>query len=70
MDSYENQEIQLSEQNLKSICRLCLREDEEFAINIFDRADSCSKKLPLAKRIQELYQINVSNFRKFKSIDC
>lgn len=59
MDSQDKQDVQLTEENLKNICRLCLRIDDEITISIFDRPDPNPKKRPLAERIQELYQINV-----------
>lgn len=47
--------------NLKEICRLCLKHDD-ISISIFDRIDPNPNKRPLSDRIHELYQIKVINF--------
>lgn len=52
----------LKEENYKNVCRLCLQEDEDFTINIFDRIDPNPRKRPLSLRIFELYQIRVRFF--------
>lgn len=53
--------VELKKENYQNICRLCLHEDEEFTINIFDRIDPNPSKRPLSLRIFELYQIQVNN---------
>lgn len=47
--------------NLKEICRLCLKYDE-ISISIFERIDPNPNKRPLSDRIHDLYQIKVSNY--------
>lgn len=56
----DDKEIELNEDNLKKICRICLQKDDEFSISVFDRIDPNSKKKPLIDRIFELYQVYVS----------
>lgn len=51
--------VQLCEQNLSKICRLCLQEDSDFSFSIFDRIDPNPNKRPLKDRIYELYQVKV-----------
>lgn len=59
MDFPENEDVQLTEQNFRNVCRLCLHADEEF-INVFDRMEQNPLKQPLADRVYDLYQIKVS----------
>lgn len=61
----ENEDVQLTEQNFRNVCRLCLRADEDF-INVFDRIDQNPLKRPLTERIYDLYQIKVSTFFGFR----
>lgn len=63
MDSQQNEDVQLSEENFRNVCRLCLRDDEEF-ISVFDRIDQNPSKRPLPERIYDLYQIKVSSDRQ------
>lgn len=58
MDLPENEDVQLTEQNFRNVCRLCLHADEEF-INVFDRIEQNPSKRPLADRVYDLYQIKV-----------
>lgn len=60
--SMDSKEIELQEENLKDICRLCLQQDDEFSISVFDRVDPNPKKKPLVDRIFELFHISVSVF--------
>lgn len=53
------EEITLKEENLEKICRLCLQEDVDFSISIFDRDDPDTEKKTLVDRIYELFHINV-----------
>lgn len=57
MESPENDDIQLTEQNLRHICRLCLRADEEI-VDIFHRPTTESKQ-SLVDRVNELYHLKV-----------
>lgn len=59
MEEQENDDVHLTEQNFRNVCRLCLRSDEDF-IDVFDRIDQNSSKRPLADRVYDLYQIKVS----------
>lgn len=58
MNLPDSEDVQLTEQNFRNVCRLCLRADEDF-INVFDRIDQNPSKQPLAERIYDLYQIKV-----------
>lgn len=58
MNVPENEDVQLTEQNFRNVCRLCLRADEDL-INVFERADQNPLKQPLTERIYDLYQIKV-----------
>lgn len=58
MDLEENEDVQLTEQNFRSVCRLCLRSDEDF-VNVFDRIEESSSRQPLVNRVYDLYQIKV-----------
>lgn len=58
--SMEDKEIELKEEDLKKVCRLCLQQDVEFSISVFDRIDPNPKKKPLVNRIFELFHVNVS----------
>lgn len=53
-------DVQLIEANFSQICRLCLQEDDEFSISVFDRIDPNPNKQPLVDRIYDLYQVQVS----------
>lgn len=59
MDLPENDDVQLSEENFRNVCRLCLHADEDF-VNVFERIDQNPSKRPLAGRVYDLYQIKVS----------
>lgn len=59
MESPDNDDVQLTEQNLRHVCRLCLRADEE-AIDIFHRPTTESRQ-PLVDRVNELYHLKVIN---------
>lgn len=60
MELPENDDVQLTEQNFRNVCRLCLHADEEF-VNILDRIEqNSSKRSALADRVYDLYQIKVS----------
>lgn len=64
----EKKEIELKEEDLNKVCRLCLQHDVEFSISVFDRIDPNPKKKPLADRIFELFHINVSKLIKIMAI--
>lgn len=55
-----NDDVQLNEKNFLRVCRLCLLEDVDFNISVFDRVDTNPNKRPLVERIHELYQIQVN----------
>lgn len=59
MESLEKDDVQLTEQNFRHICRLCLRADEEI-VNIFRRPTTESRP-PLVDRVNELYHLKVFN---------
>lgn len=59
MELPEDEDVQLTEQNFRNVCRLCLHADDEF-INVFDRIEQNPSKQPLADRVYDLYQIKVS----------
>lgn len=61
MDELESDDVQLTEENFRRVCRLCLHADEEL-IDVFDGIDGNPLKRPLAERVYDLYQIKVSNF--------
>lgn len=67
MDLEEHEDVQLTEQNFRNVCRLCLRSDEDF-VNVFDRIDEHSSRQPLADRVYDLYQIKVCIKFRFQSI--
>lgn len=60
MELLENDDVQLTEQNFRNVCRLCLQSDEDF-VNVFERIDKNPLKRPLADRVYDLYQIKVSS---------
>lgn len=57
MESPENDDVQLTEQNLRHVCRLCLRADDEI-VDIFHRSTPESRQ-PLVDRVNELYHLKV-----------
>lgn len=59
MEVQENDDVQLTEQNFRHVCRLCLHADEDF-IDVFDGIDRNPSKQPLADRVYDLYQIKVN----------
>lgn len=59
MDELENDDVQLTKQNFRRVCRLCLHGDED-VIDVFDGIDENPLKRPLAERVYDLYQIKVS----------
>lgn len=62
MEVSESENVQLTEQNFRDLCRLCLRADDDFIVDVFNRIDATnSTKCLLVDRINELYQIKVSN---------
>lgn len=63
MESPENDDVQLTEQNLRHVCRLCLRADEEM-VDIFDGQTTESRQ-PLVDRVNELYHLKVQINRFF-----
>lgn len=67
MDELENDDVQLTKQNFRRVCRLCLHADEEL-IDVFDGFDENPLKRPLAERVYELYQIKVSNLDFYSEI--
>lgn len=61
MEVLENENVQLTEQNFRDLCRLCLRADDDFIVDVFSHIDATnSTKRLLVDRINELYQIKVS----------
>lgn len=48
---------QLNIENIGILCRLCLKEDSDFMISIYDRIDP--NRGPLIERICELFQLKV-----------
>lgn len=66
MDLPENEDVQLTEQNFRNVCRLCLQADDEF-VNVFDRIEQNPLKQPLAERVYDLYQIKVSEHNELNS---
>lgn len=66
MDELENDDVQLTKQNFRRVCRLCLHVDEEL-IDVFDGIDENPSKGPLVERVYDLYQIRVSKFDFFSN---
>lgn len=58
MELPEDDDVQLTEQNFRNVCRLCLHADEEF-VNVFDRIELNPQKRPLVERVYDMYQIKV-----------
>lgn len=54
----EIREVELSEQALPKICRLCHREDNNSCVSVYDCIEP--RKRPLIDRIYELFDIRVS----------
>ncbi|XP_055919429.1 zinc finger protein 883 [Eupeodes corollae] len=52
------EEINLSEESVQTLCRLCLKTDD-FIVDIFHGLDGKSDKEPLPKRIYDLYAVKV-----------
>lgn len=61
MDEHENDGVQLTKQNFRQVCRLCLHADEDL-VDVFDGIEENPLKGPLAERVYDLYQIKVSTF--------
>lgn len=59
MELPENEDVQLTEQNFRHVCRLCLQADE-VVVNVFEGIETNPSKRPLADRVYDLYQIKVS----------
>lgn len=59
MDELENDDVQLTKQNFRRVCRLCLHADDVL-IDVLDGIDENPLKRPLAERVYDLYQIKVS----------
>lgn len=58
METPDNNDVQLNEQNFRRVCRLCLGtdEDDEF-VDIFRKTD---EKQPIVERVFELYHLKVT----------
>lgn len=66
MDEPQNDDndVQLTKQNFRQVCRLCLHADED-VVDVFNGIDENSLKRLLADRVYDLYQIKVSIFVAF-----
>lgn len=64
MDLLDCDDVQLTEQNFRRVCRFCLRADDEF-VDIFHKIEPDDEKRTLADRVYDLYHVKVSTrFRK------
>lgn len=63
MEVTDNERVQLTEQNYRSLCRLCLRADDDCIVDVFSRCGDNAAKQPLIDRLNDLYQVKVEQYR-------
>lgn len=68
MEVTDNERVQLTEQNYRSLCRLCLRADDDCIVDVFSRCGGNAAKQPLIDRLNDLYQVKVKQIRHILSI--
>lgn len=63
MEVTDNEPVQLTEQNYRSLCRLCLSADDDCIVDVFSRCEDNAAKQPLIDRLHELYQVKVNRLQ-------